>query len=384
MTKLPGRASGEVMDSNFGSNTPSARGHLGASAPRVRRRGTGFEVEGREVTEYVLDAGTGVTLSVLDLGGIVTALNCPDRQGGIGNVVLGPARLEDHLRRARNFGSLVGRYAGRIAGGRFALDGHTIQLAVNEGPHTLHGGPQGFGERLWTATPLPAAADGSAALELELVSEHGDQGFPGRLQVRVRYTLTPAAEWRIDYRATTDRPTVVNLTHHAYWNLAGGGSIEDHRLTLPARRYATVDSTLIPQAFEDVQGTPMDFRAGRRIGDGLREPHPQVRVAQGYDHFFALDRARPGLAPAARLEDPASGRVLEVETTEPGLQFYSGNFLDGTLEGRHGALLRQGDGLCLETQHTGDAPNRGDGPSTVLRPGQVFSSTTVYRLGLSA
>lgn len=347
-------------------------------AALVRRRGTGLLVDGREVGEYLLDAGNGFTLAVLDLGGIVTAFNAPDREGRIGNVVPGPARLEDHLRRARNFSCLVGRYAGRIAGGRFELDGRSVQLAVNEGANTLHGGPQGFGDRLWTVTPVP----GSAAVDLELVSEDGDQGFPGRLQVRVRYTLTSAGVWRIDYQASTDQPTVVNLTHHVYWNLAGGGSIEQHRLTMPASRYATLDEALIPQTFEDVAGTPMDFRDGRRIGDGWRKPHPQIRTGYGYDHFFALDRTAPGLALAARLEDPVSGRVLEVETTEPGLQFYSGNFLNGALEGKHGALLRQGDGLCLETQHVGDAPNRADGPTTVLRPGERYASSTVYRLGL--
>lgn len=352
---------------------------------RVRRRSTGLRVAGREVTEYVLDAGRGVTLSVLDLGGIVTALNCPDREGRNGNVVPGPARLEDHLQRARNFSCLVGRYAGRIAGGRFTLDGRSVQLAVNEGANTLHGGPQGFGDRMWTVTPVADTGDGSAAIELELISEDGDQGFAGRLHARVRYTLTPAGEWRIDYRASTDQPTVVNLTHHVYWNLAGRGSIEDHRLVMPASRYATLDPTLIPQGFEDVAGTPMDFRGGRRIGDGWREPHPQIRAGHGYDHFFELDRTQqPGLALAARLEDPASGRVLEVRTTEPGLQLYSGNFLDGTLEGRHGALLRQGDGLCLETQHVGNAPNRTDGPTTVLRPGELYDSTTIYRVGVRA
>jgi len=349
----------------------------------VQRRGIGVDAGGREVSEYLLDAGTGVRLAVLDLGGIVTALDCPDRHGRIGNVVMGPAQPSEYLGSARNFNSLVGRYAGRIAGGRFMLDGRPVQLAVNEGPNTLHGGPQGFGARLWTVTPVHDAPEGSAAIELELVSEHGDQGFPGRLQVRVRYTLTRAAEWRIDYRASTDRPTVVNLTHHAYWNLSGGGSIEQHRLTLPASRYAALGAAMLPQGFEDVAGTPLDFRAGRRIGDGLRAPHPQIRAGRGYDHFFALDRMAPGLVRAARLEDPASGRVLEIETTEPGLQFYSGNFLDGTLEGRHGAMLRQGDGLCLETQHVGDAPNRADGPGTVLLPGQVFSSTTVHRLSVS-
>ncbi|NRF71135.1 galactose mutarotase [Aquincola sp. S2] len=351
---------------------------------RLQQRSAGFQAGGQEVTEYLLDAGTGVSLSVLDLGGIVTALHCPDRHGRRGNVVLGPARLDEHLRRARNVSSLVGRYAGRIAGGRFTLDGREVQLAVNEGPNTLHGGPQGFADRLWTVTPMPDAADGSAAIELALVSEHGDQGFPGRLQVRVRYTLTRAGEWRIDYHAVTDRPTVINLTHHAYWNLAGGGSIEDHRLTLHASRHAALDAAMIPQGLDDVAGTPLDFRAGRRIGDGLRAPHPQLRAGRGYDHFFELHRAGPGLIRAARLEDPASGRVLEIETTEPGVQFYSGNFLDGTLEGCHGAMLRQGDALCLETQHIGDAPNRAQGPSTVLRPGEVFTSTTVHRLSVAS
>ena len=381
----------------------------------VQRRGTGFHAEGREVSEYVLDAGNGVSLSVLDLGGIVTALHCPGRDGRMANVVMGPARLEDHLQRARNFSSLVGRYAGRIAGGRFVLDGRTVELAVNEGANTLHGGPRGFGARLWNVTPVPVAG-GGAAIELTLVSEHGDQGFPGRLELRVRDTLTRAArsaaargsaeaagavaaaaaaagsagvaagtelaEWRVDYHATTDRPTVLNLTHHAYWNLAGGGSIEDHRLTLAATRYAALGAAMIPLGFEDVAGTPLDFRAGQRIGAGLRSGHPQMRAGRGYDHFFQIDRAGPGLVPAARLEDPVSGRVLEIETTEPGVQFYSGNFLDGTLEGRHGAMLRQGDGLCLETQHVGDSPNRAQGPSTVLRPGEVFRSTTVHRLGI--
>lgn len=353
-----------------------------SSQRRVRQRGTGLRHAGREVSEYLLDAGGGVSMAVLDLGGIVTAVHCPDRLGRAGNIVLGPARLEDYLRGARNFNSLIGRYAGRIAGAHCRLDGRDVRLAANEGPNALHGGPQGFGSRLWQVTALPDAADGSAAIELALDSEDGDQGFPGRLQVRVRYTLTRAAEWRIDYHAVTDQPTVINLTHHAYWNLGGGGSIEDHRLTLPAGRYAVLGAAMIPQGLEDVAGTPLDFRAGRRIGDGLRAAHAQIIAGRGYDHFFELHRSAPGLVPAARLEDPASGRVLHIETTEPGIQFYSGNFLDGTLQGHHGAMLRQGDALCLETQHIGDAPNRAEAPGTVLRPGEVFSSTTVHRFGV--
>lgn len=347
-------------------------------------RPAGRLVDGTPVQEHVLDNGCGLTLSVLDLGGIVTQLLCPDRDGRRASVVARLARLEDYPGPARSFGSLVGRCAGRIAGGRFVLDGETFELTRNDGAHTLHGGVPGFGERLWQVEPVAAAYEGDVAIELRLDSPHGDQGFPGHLALSVRYTLTRAGEWRIDYRATSDRLTVLSPTHHAYWNLSGGGSIEQHRLTLAANRYAELDESLIPQALVPVDGTPMDFRAGRAIGEGLRVPHPQIRVARGYDHFFEIDRTSPGLAFAARLEDPTSGRVLEIETTEPGLQFYSGNFLDGRLETAAGALLRQADALCLETQHIGNAPNRDDGPSVVLRPGQVFTSTTVHRFGVQA
>lgn len=357
-----------------------------AAAPRrgIRARPAGRLADGSPVTEYELDNGGGLTLGVLDLGGIVTQLVCPDRHGRRANVVARLARLEDYPGPARSFGSLVGRCAGRIAGARFELDGQAFELVRNEGAHTLHGGVPAFGERCWHVAPVTTGDEGDVALELRLDSPHGDQGFPGRLALSVRYTLTRDDTWRIDYRATTDRPTPINPTHHAYWNLAGGGSIEHHRLTLAASRYAELDASLIPQALVPVAGTPMDFRSGRTIGDGLRVAHPQLRIARGYDHYFELDRPGPGLVFAARLEDPASGRVLDLETTEPGLQFYSGNALDGQLETAAGTLLRQGDALCLETQHIGDAPNRRDGPSVVLRPGQVFTSTTVHRFGVRA
>lgn len=350
----------------------------------IRERLAGHLTDGSPVTEYELDNGAGLTLGVLDLGGIVTRVECPDRHGRRANVVARLARLEDYPGPARCFGSLVGRCAGRIAGGRFELDGQAFELVRNEGAHTLHGGVPGFGERRWQVVPLTTTAAGEVAIELRLDSPHGDQGFPGRLALSVRYALTPDGTWRIDYQARTDRPAPVNPTHHAYWNLAGGGSIEHHRLTLAASRYAELDPSLIPQALVPVAGTPMDFRSGRTIGEGLRAAHPQIRIARGYDHFFELDRPGPGLAFAARLDDPASGRVLEIETTEPGLHFYSGNALDGRLETDAGTLLRQGDALCLETQHIGDAPNRRDGPSVVLRPGQVFTSTTVHRFGVRA
>jgi aldose 1-epimerase len=353
--------------------------------PRVASRTIGRLADGRELVEYSLDAGGPVTLSALNLGGIVTALRCPDREGRVDNVVLALASAEDHLTRNKNFGGLIGRYANRIDCGRFTLEGQAIEISLEPGKlHSLHGGIDGFCSRLWDVTPLPALPDGSVAIELRLVSEHGDQGFPGRLVATVRYTLTPRGEWRIDYRATSDRPTVVNLTHHAYWNLADRGSALGHRLTLASSRYAAVDEGLMPVGLEPVQGTPFDFRAGAVIETDIRKPHEQIRLARGYDHHFEIDRAGPGLAWAARLEDPLSGRVMEIHTTEPGVQFYSGNFLDGSLQEASRGMLRQGDGLCLETQHAPDSPNRPEWPSTVLLPGQEYRSTTVHTFGCAA
>lgn len=325
--------------------------------------------------EYTLDNGAGLSLSAIERGGSVTALRVPDRHGRVANVVLGLPTLAAYEGPHPHLGAIVGRYANRIAQGRFTIDGSVVQLPTNDGPNTLHGGPRGFGTRAWDITPLPPAADGSVALELRLASEDGDQGFPGRLEVTVRYTLTRAMEWRITYEARCDRTTVVNLSHHAYFNLAGGGSALDHRLAIAASRYCTVDAALIPQDLAPVDDTPFDFRAPAAVGARIREPHPQLLRARGYDHNWVLDGE--GLRLAATLEDPVSGRVMEVRTTAPGLQFYSGNFLDGSLAGRDGAL-RQGDGLCLETQSFPDAPNRPDFPSTLLRPGETWTSTTVY------
>ncbi|MFC5497321.1 aldose epimerase family protein [Caenimonas terrae] len=330
------------------------------------------------VREFMLDNGAGMSLTAINRGGIVTSLRVPDRHGRSANVVLGLATPGDYTRPHPHLGTIVGRYANRIARGRFALAGQDVQLTLNDGANTLHGGPQGFGTRWWEITPLPAAADGSVALELRLASEDGDQGFPGRLAVRVQYTLTPRNEWRVDYEARCDRATVVNLSHHDYFNLAGGGSILGHLLTIAASRYCTVDAGLIPLELAGVDGTPFDFRRPRPIGERICEPHPQLLRARGYDHNWVLDEAA-GLHFAARLEDPQTGRAMEILTTEPGLQFYSGNFLDGTLAGANGQAIRQGDGLCLETQHFPDSPNRPDFPSTVLHPGQLYASTTVHR-----
>jgi aldose 1-epimerase len=280
----------------------------------------------------------------------------------------------------------VGRHANRIAAGRFTLDGTTHQLGLNNGPNSLHGGATGFGKRYWQIVPLSAQEAGSdVAIELHYTSADGEEGYPGELRLTVRYTLAAETNtWRIDYGAVTDKPTVLNLSHHDYFNLAGGGSVMDHRLTLPAGRYCPVDDTLIPLGLADVAGTPFDFRAPARIGERVREGHAQLMRAHGYDHNWVLDRKdeRDGLALAARLAHEATGRVMEVHTTEPGVQFYSGNFLDGSLFGSAGASLRQGDGLCLETQHFPDSPNQPAFPSTVLRPGERFHSATEHRFGV--
>lgn len=355
--------------------------------PQIECREFGQLPDGRVVHEYTLHRA-GLSLSAITFGGIVTRLLVPDREGRRQSVVLGFDKLADYVERNPHFGEIVGRYGNRIAGGRFSLDGRTHQLSLNDGVNTLHGGARGFGARLWQAEP---AADGSAALVLRYTSVDGEEGFPGELKVAVRYTLGADASWRIDYEAITDAPTVVNLTHHDYFNLAGAGSILQHRLQLLASRYTEVGVGLIPTGIASVDGSPFDFRSPCVIESRIRQAHPQLGFGRGYDHNWLLDRLgdRLGdepLQPAARLEDPVSGRAMEVLTTEPAIQFYSGNFLDGTLVGAGGRHYRQGDGLCLETQHSPDSPNRPahpDWPSTVLRPGEVYRSSTVHRFGLT-
>ena len=353
----------------------------------LERRDYGLLADGRPVQEYTLGNGLGLKLTAITLGGIVTGLWVPDAQGRSGNVVLGFDNLDDYVHRNPSFGIIVGRYGNRIAGACFELDGQTHTLGRNDGPNCLHGGTEGFGHRLWTAAPVepPDLLPGEAqALVLSYTSPHGEQGFPGELTVSVRYALSATENaWRVDYTATTDRATVVNLTHHDYFNLAGEGSVLDHRLTIPASRFSEVDAKLIPQRHAPVEGTPFDFRRPNAIATRIRQAHPQLLLAKGYDHNWLLDGDlnADGLRPAATLEDPHSGRRMDVLTSEPAIQFYSGNFLDGSLAGPNGRIYRQGDGLCLETQHNPDSPHHAvsaDWPSTVLRPGEVFRSTTIH------
>jgi aldose 1-epimerase len=350
----------------------------------LRLREIGRLPDGRAVQEATL-ACDGLVLSALTYGGIVNALYVPDRDGRLANVTLGFDALGDYVTRNKpHFGEIVGRVCNRIAGARFELDGEAFALPRNDGEHCLHGG-HGFGARLWeieSARPHDAAL-GGPALTLRYVSADGEEGFPGRLEVRVTYALRPGRTWQVDYEARTDRATHVNLTHHAYFNLAGAdagpAAALAQVLTLPASRHHTGDGALIPTGTADVSGTPFDFRSAMPIGARLGEPHAQLVLAGGYDHHYLLDAPADGTPRlAARLEDPASGRTLELRTTEPGVQFYSGNFLDGTLRGHGGVPIERNAAICLEPQHSPDSPHHPEWPTTVLRPGETFRSRSVY------
>jgi aldose 1-epimerase len=355
----------------------------GGPGGSVSREAWGSTAEG-QVYRYTLKNG-GLTVRILNYGGIIQSLDAPDRRGRTTNVVLGFDSVAGYVAHPEPyFGALIGRYGNRIANGRFTLDGTTYQLPINNPPNSLHGGTVGFDKHIWATTPFER--DGDVGLVLNHTSPDTDQGYPGTLAVTVRYTLTRRGEIRIDYRATTDKATVVNLTNHSYWNLQGEGSssILDHVLRLNADRYTPVDATLIPTGqVPPVAGTPLDFTRPTAIGARIRDNHQQLVFGRGYDHNWVLNRHGSGLSPAAWLRDPDSGRTLTVSTTEPGIQFYSGNFLDGTLYGTSGRAYRQGDGLALETQHFPDSPNHPNFPSTVLRPGQVYQTTTVFQLGCS-
>jgi aldose 1-epimerase len=340
----------------------------------LRREQFGTLPDGRPVERYVLGSGN-LEASVLTYGAVLQSVRAPDAGGRPAEVTLGYDDLDGYLGDVGYLGAVVGRFANRIAQGRFTLDGAEHVLPSNHGSSCLHGGPEGFSARLWSAREVPGG------VQLSRTSPDGEMGFPGTLEVTVTYLLDESG-LELRYAATTDRLTVVNLSNHAYWNLAGGGTVEDHVLRLPAASFVAVDADLIPTEVTSVDGTPMDFRDPRRIGDRLRAPDPQLRHARGYDHAWVLDDAAAGqsLRTAAELHHPPSGRVLEVLTDQPSVQFYSGNFLDGAAAGRGGMALRQGDGLCLETQHFPDSPNRPDFPSTVLRPGERYATRTLFRL----
>ncbi len=335
--------------------------------------------DGRPVTLYRLETPTGLQARIKDHGGALLSLHVPDRNGNLADIVLGHDSLEPYLDRRTSpyFGALIGRYGNRIAGGQFKLGDTTYRLTLSEPPNTLHGGERGFDLRLWQARPF-MSADGPS-LELSYTSPDGEEGFPGTLETSVTYTLTETS-LRLDYRARSDAPTVVNPTNHTYWNLSGDAQrdILNHELQVGAEHFTPVDSTLIPTGeLRAVAGTPFDFRIPQRVGARVAERDAQLEFTGGYDHNFVL-REKTGLGHVATLYDPESGRELAVLTTEPGLQVYSGNFLDGSVVGKGGQRYGYRWAMCLETQHFPDSPNRPDFPSTLLLPGETFTSRTVY------
>jgi aldose 1-epimerase len=371
-----------VAVSSVGASALSATASNAEVAPKIDKEVFGTLSDGTTIYRYTLTNGNGMRVRILTYGGIIQTIEVPDRRGNLANVALGFSNIADYqTKNSTYFGAIIGRYGNRIAAGKFTLDGKTYQLPLNNGPNSLHGGTVGFDKHVWTATPFRNRD--SVGLQLNDTSPAGDQGYPGALTTQVSYTLTRSNGIRIDYHATTDAPTIINLTNHSYFNLAGEGTsdIYDHLLYLNAKRYTPVDATLIPTgAIDPVSGTPFDFTKVTAIGKRIRSGFPQTVIGRGYDHNFVLDRKTANaLELAARVTEPRSGRVLAVYTTEPGLQFYSGNFLDGTLLGTSGQMYRQGDGFAMETQHFPDSPNHANFPSTVLRPGQTYQTTTIYQ-----
>ncbi len=364
-----------------GGGTDQA-GPAAAATPGVARQLFGRTADGSPVDLFTLTNRNGVEVRAITYGGIIASIRVPDRTGALADVVLGFDRLEPYLPRHPYFGAIVGRYGNRIGHARFTLNGQTYTLAANNGPNHLHGGVRGFDTYVWDAAPLP----NGAGVAFSRTSPDGEEGYPGTLRVRVTYTLTDANDLAIDYQATTDKATPVNLTQHSYFNLSGhdSGDILGHLVMINADRFTPVDATLIPTGtFADVPGTPFDFRKPTTVGGRINESHAQLKMAGGYDHNFVLNRKGAGLEPAARIADPKSGRTLDVVTTEPGLQFYTGNFLDGTLAGKGGAVYGHRSGLCLETQHFPDSPNQPGFPTTIVQKGETYRSRTVFTFGVA-
>jgi aldose 1-epimerase len=343
----------------------------------------GHTREGLPVNIYTITNAHGIEVRVIDYGGIITSLRVPDKSGRLADVVLGFDKLDGYLDKSPYFGAIVGRYANRIANGKFKLNGVDYTLAKNNGPNSLHGGLRGFDKVVWHAEPFQSSR--GQGLVFTYTSKDGEEGYPGNLKTKVTYTLTNNNELVFDFEARTDKATPINLTQHSYFNLAGDGSgdVLKHELMLNADRFTAVDKTLIPTGkLVTVKGTPLDFRHPTTIGARINDKYEQLVIGGGYDHNFVLNKKGNELSLAARVREPRSGRIMEVYTTEPGMQLYTGNFLDGSIVGKEGHAYQKREGLCLETQHFPDSPNHPSFPSTILKPGQIYRSRTVYKFSV--
>lgn len=348
----------------------------------VGHRPWGITPDGKPVELYTLRNSKGMEATISTYGGLVTTLKVPDKNGKFGDVVLGYDNLAGYIKETPYFGALIGRYGNRIAKGKFTLNGQTYSLATNNYPNALHGGLKGFDKVVWTGAG--SVKDGLATLELCYTSPDGEEGYPGTLTVKALYTLTEDNGLRLDYTATTDKPTVVNLTQHSYFNLRGHGDDLGHVVKINADKFTPVDSTLIPTGeLRPVQGTPFDFRQPTAIGARIQVNDEQLKFGNGYDHNWVINKAAGELAVMATVTEPESGRILEVLSTEPGLQFYVGNFLDGKITGKHGWVYQFRNGFCMEPQHFPDSPNQPNFPSVELKPGQTYKNTIIYRFSVA-
>lgn len=350
--------------------------------PRLQKAAFGTTADGRAVDKYTIRNAQGAEMTVLTYGGIIQSLKMPDRTGAFDDVVMGFDTVAEYEKSSPYFGALIGRVGNRIANGTFSLDGKVYTLAKNNGPNHLHGGVKGWDKAVWQAEPFQDKR--GPGLLLTHTSPDGDEGYPGKVTAHVRYTLTAENELIVEYHATTDAPTIINLTQHSYFNLAGSkaSDILGHELTINADRFTPVDDGLIPTGeLAPVEGTPFDFRTPTTIGARIANTDVQLTRGKGYDHNFVLNRGGDGLQLAASVYEPVTGRTMEIRTTEPGIQFYSGNFLDGSFTGKAGRAYPHRAGLCLETQHYPDSPNQPSFPSVVLRKGEDYKSETVFRFG---
>ena len=352
------------------SNTPQGT---------ITKADFGKTPEGKAVELYTLRNSKGMEATIMTYGGIVTSLKTPDKNGKFGDVVLGYDNLDGYLKSTPYFGALIGRYGNRIAHGKFSLDGKTYTLATNNGVNSLHGGVKGFDKQVWTARPL-ASAHGPVLI-LTYVSPSGEEGYPGTLSVTAIYSVTEQNELRVDFSATTSEKTVVNLTHHSYFNLRGNGDILDHVVTINADKFTPVDGGLIPTGeLRPVAGTPFDFTKPHKVGERINSTDEQMKLGNGYDHNWVVNKPEAGkLSWMASVSEPTSGRTMEVWSTEPATQFYTGNFLDGTITGKGGWTYQFRNGFCFEPQHYPDSPNHPDFPTTTLNPGEKYSNTIIYK-----